>query len=270
MDIRRLQVDNSGQKGSPSQSSTTGGAATSEVSSMATKVVDDFDGLHADHVRSSDLINHPQIVAAIAAESRQCYVQQLLETDPVVGCALLYGTILLRGTQWYLDAIDTAIDTVALSESLSTSAKHLILHVVGNAIESRGSSELKGDFPAIATNRFKEARESLYKRIGIDPHYKIEADFPDFQVFKSDIDQIRDLAINQNVPDSRFFENPVPTIQNYLKAVFGILSSSKTPIQTQALEYFEQLDPSLLGSFKFGLENGYLANTGPSRLVNKS
>jgi len=225
----------------------------------------DVDGVYAEDVQRAGLCNHPQVVAATAAELSEYYVVRLLESDPVVGCAVLYGALTIRGTSYFLKALESATERILYPESLSTKELQLIVHTVKTAIASRNLLELEGNPVPKPLNHFSEIRERLVAARGFKEQEKIEEHFPTFSRYREIIDEIKRSVVAGRVPSGDFYGSVEPTMENYLKAVFGVLSKAHSPTQQAALEFFTKLDEPLLNKFKFGLQHSYLSNEGPSR-----
>ena len=242
-------------------------ASTGSLPPIVEEIFTDSDGVYAEDVERGELYNHPQIVAAIAAECPTAYVTRLLEAEPEIGCAVVYGTLMVRGTPFFLDILEIATDSILEPGSLSDREVQLILHAVQAALSSRDVTELEQTSLPPAIERFHAVRTRLNTEKGYDGPGNIEDDFPTFARYRFIVDEVKRSTVAGTTPHDAFFGSIEPTMDNYLKAVLGSLSKGDSPIQRNALEFFAKLDGALLEKFTFGLERHYLSNKGPSPLV---
>jgi hypothetical protein len=240
-------------------------ASSGSLPPIVEEIFKDVDGVYAQRVQKAGLCNHPQIVAATVAEFSEPYVLRLLEADPVVGCGVLYGTLTIRGTQYFFDALEIANDTLLYSKSLSTMEIQLLVHAVETAIASRNLSDLEGDSVTERIKRFSEIRDTTCTERHFQDQETIENHFPTFSRYRAIIDEIKRATLAEETPSAEFFGSVEPTVENYLKAAFGTLTKADSPMQRSALEFFTKLDKALRNKFTFGLQHSYLSNEGPSQ-----
>jgi hypothetical protein len=226
----------------------------------------DLECVYAVTVRKSGAIVHPQVVAAISAECSSKYVELLFDADPAIGSVVIYGTLLLRGTQYFLDAVDDASDMILFSTRASRPETQLLIHAVDRALAIRDLSTLEGEFIPERVSRFHSIREGCGAECNVGGREEIEDRFPGFSRLRVAIDVLYKSASAGFDPDGTFFTSTEPTVGNYLKAAFGSLSLADSPTQKAALDYFQRLDPTLHGMFQFGLRGHYRSNKGPTRL----
>jgi hypothetical protein len=228
----------------------------------------DRDGVSYKDMQESGAITDPQVVAALVPEGiRNAALWCLFEADPAVGSAVVYGTLMIRGTQYFLDALDEASEMIAWSESAAAPETHLLIHAIDRALASRDLSELEQECLPEYLSRYRAIRDARSSEPETRLRESIEDRFPAFARRREAIDIIHRSASAGSVPGSLFFDDTAPTVDNYLKAVFGaLIIRADSPMQQAALELLRRLDPTLHGMFQFGLQRQYLSNRGPTRL----
>lgn len=227
----------------------------------------DRDGVSSKDMQESGAITDPQVVAALVPEGvRDAALWCLFEADPAIGSAVVYGTLMIRGTQYFLDALDEAAEMIVCSDSATTPQTHLLIHAIDRALASRDLSELEQECLPEYLSRYRAIRDARSSEPETRLRESIEDRFPPFARRREAIDIIHRSASAGSTPGSLFFDDTAPTVDNYLKAVFGSLTRADSPMQKAALDFLRRLDPTLHGLLQFGLQRHYLSNRGPTRL----
>lgn len=221
-------------------------------------VLHDADGVYAKDVMKAGIVTHPQIVSVIAAEGHQCYLARLLEADPSVGGAVLYGTFVMRGSQYVADALEVASETLLHSPELRPLDARLIVHVVNAAFATRGLDESAGENIRRGLERFNEVEEICSRNGRLAVEGDVEIAFPEFSRHRIFMDELQRIAGTRGSVEGSFFGSLEPSLGNYLKATFGMLSTDSASLREKALEYFSKLDEPLVDLLRFGLAHGYL------------
>ena len=223
-------------------------------------VLHDADGIYAKDVMKAGILAHPQIVSVIAAEGHQCYLTHLLEADPAVGGAVLYGTFVMRGTQYVADALEVASETLLHSTKLHPLDARLIVHIVDAAFGTRGFEELADEKIRRGLKRFNELKEICARNGRLAVEGDVKNLFPEFSRYRILINELQRIAGTRGNIEGGFFGSLEPTLGNYLTATFGMLSMDSASLREKALNYFSKLDEPLVDLLRFGLAHGYLSN----------
>lgn len=227
-------------------------------------VVSDLDEVFLDVVKREGLSIAPQIVGAIVPECRAGYLHLLLESSPEIGTGVIFGTLVLRGAQYFVDALDVAQEACALASDQSMPNIQLLRHAVLLAFQARQSSELTNPIAIERMGEFRQVEANHWRSEGDTTN--IESQFPEFRRYRAIIDELNRVLISGEPVRSQLFAEQASIMESYFKAVFGSLTHKGSELQQAALKSLETLDPLLHQHFKHGLEHHYLSRSGPTRL----
>jgi len=228
----------------------------------------DFDSTYAKAIATAGVCDHPQIVAAMVATCNRDYICQLLEASPAVGTALVYGGILLRNTEAFIDMLDLVSDQLVLPSNLDTSHLKLLISASNSALTSRAALDLDPGSFSESVDRFRAVSENWLQDQGAAGKDEDCSAFQDFSRYRELLDEIkRALSANTGTQDG-FYSDLEPTTNNYLKAMYGLLCNVGSEVQREAQNFLQRLDAPLLNALKFGLEKGTYTNTkGPRKIT---
>ena len=227
-------------------------------------VIGDLDEIFLAVVKREGLSIDPQFVGAIIPECRAGYLHTLIENSPEIGAGVIYGTLILRGAQYFVDALDVAQEECALASDQSMPNIQLLRHAVLLAFQARQPSKLKNSIAIERMEEFRQFEANHWRSEGDTTD--IESQFPEFYRYRAIIDELNRLLISGEPVRSPLFAEQSPIMESYFKAVFGSLTHKGSELQQAALKFFKKLDPLLHQYFKHGLEHYYLSRSGPTRL----
>lgn len=227
----------------------------SYIEQLVSKIATDLDGLYLDELCASTLAHNPRIVAAIIPECRVDYMEWLLESNPEIGCSIIYGTLVLRRGQFFDNAIDAAREVIARANDFAEPSVQLIRYSIGVAIQKENiADQTRADVAKDEVERL----EANYWCTEKDDFTRISSIFPSYQYFQKVIDEYAILS-QGNLPITAplIGESDGKSMETYLAVVFGMLSAKNSPLQQSASELFKQLDPALFEVFEPGLKEFY-------------
>ena len=136
-------------------------------------VISDLDDVFLAVVKREGLSIDPQIVGAIVPECRAGYLHLLLESSAEIGAGVIYGTLVLRGAQYFVDALDVAREECALASDSSMPNIQLLRHAVLLAFQARQPSELTNFIAIEGMEEFRQFEANYWRSEGDNFHKKL-------------------------------------------------------------------------------------------------
>jgi len=214
-------------------------------------VINDYDGLFVEAVERQGLYTDPQIVGAMVAKCRHEYLQLLLESNPEVGAAVVYGTVVLRGERYFMNAAYFAWDEYVEPSDKSAPNLPLLKYAVLTGLQARPAAELTKPEAVRFAEKFRQ-------HWSIRDCGDIQAQCPEFCRYREIIDKLNHAMITDEFIASELFEGHSTTMETYLAAVFGSLAYKDSKLQQEGSKALEKCDPLLRKHFEIGLTHNFL------------
>ncbi|MEY4667583.1 MAG: hypothetical protein RL518_282 [Pseudomonadota bacterium] len=241
--------------------------AEGKIAPIVEAALNDYDSEFAQTVADAGICDHPQLVVAMVATSNSDYISLLLTANPELGVTLVYGGLLLRNTEAFINMLELVSDELLFSSKLDDRHLKLLIDASKSAIDSRSGADLDPGTFTEELDRFRSISSAWLKSKGSVESFQDIVSFQSFSRYRELLDQIN-LAVSRNSgAQEGFYSDVEPTIGNYLKATYGLLAKNGSQLQREASEFFQRLDPPLFEGLRFGLEHGnYTNNQGPRKI----
>ena len=208
---------------------------------------EDMMGAYSEELASTGAMALPRVVATIASTSTPRLLFSLALYDLSIGAAIIYGGIVCGDDRQYRRAYDAAAEVIAECLPpycqpplpLSSEALSFLVQVVRKAEETRPADE-----GIWHKRRYHELLSTLDASITLFDPAKYQAD-DTFRRITSAADTIHEAMKGGSVPDGAFLNDPTPSLENYMRAVYALSAERGSALEKAGREYLARLDAPL-------------------------
>ena len=198
---------------------------------------------------------HPRLVGAIIPDSHDCYIEWLLERNPEVGAAIVYGTVVLRTEPYINKLLDASREVMARVDSRSPCAR-LLRYAI--CLAAKTGCTLDENATTVLHARVKEI-EGIFG-VPSSNASQIEVAGSDLSTLKRIVDQIAVSSKHGQSSGDIFDVSCEPTLVSYFMAIFGAMSAEDTLLRRAAIEFLHKLDSELFSALEWGIVRGWFWN----------